>query len=100
MDVTGAPYTYKWKWTRRVLLLLAGLLLSALVACATAVIVTNVDSAGYFQRWERLPDPPAAVVDLALDEAGILYARLDSKAGRRATACINELNDETNCCSF
>jgi hypothetical protein len=98
MDVPGAPYTYKW--TRRVLVSLVCLFLSALAACATAVVVTNVDSAGYLQPWERLPDPPAAVANLALDEAGTLHARLDSRAGRRATACINELNDETNCCSF
>ncbi len=77
-----APYPFKW--TRRVAVLFAGLFLSVLAGGLTGVVVSRVDSAGYFVTWQRLPDPPAAVTSLAIGLSGrdeaveTLYALLAS----------------------
>ena len=43
-----APAPYPFKWTRRLVFLLACLFLSVLAGCITGVVVSRVDSAGYF----------------------------------------------------
>ncbi len=65
-ELAPAPTPYPFKWTRRVVILLACLFLSVLAGGITSIVITNVDSAGYFVRWQRLPDPPAAVTSLNL----------------------------------
>ena len=77
---------YPFKWTRRLVVLLACLFLSLLAGGVTGVVVNRIDSAGYFVSWRRLPDPPAAATSLALGVTGrdefnqmfTLYARLAS----------------------
>lgn len=71
----------QFKWTRRVLILLACLALSILAAIVTSQFVSSAYDAGYFVRWHRLPDPPAAATGLSLNETGdafVLVARLAS----------------------
>lgn len=66
------------KLTRRVLVLLAALALSVLLAGLTAMAVARIDDSGVFVRWTELPASPAVVTSLALDEAGTLVALLES----------------------
>ena len=82
--MNDAPAPYPFKWTRRLVFLLACLFLSVLAGGITGVVVSRIDSAGYFVSWQRLPDPPAAVTSLAIGLSGYdeavetLYARLAS----------------------
>jgi hypothetical protein len=46
------------------------------------VLITDIDSAGYFERWERLPVPPSDVSRLEINESRALVAVLES--GERA----------------
>ncbi len=79
-----AASPYPFKWTRRVVVLLACLFLSVLAGGVTGVVVSRIDSAGYFVRWQRLPNPPAVATSLALSVARpdrgfvTLHARLAS----------------------
>lgn len=63
------------------LILLAWLVLSTVAAFITALVVSSVDDAGYFVRWQQLPDLPVTATGLSLpetDSAHVLVARLAS----------------------
>lgn len=84
-DPASSHAPYPFKWTRRVALLLACLFLSIFVGGITSIIITRVDSAGYFVRWQHLPDPPAVATSLALMAEGSEPNRLLTLVARLAS---------------
>lgn len=71
----------QYRWTRRVLIFLACPALSILAALVTTMITVLLINAGYFTRWQRLPDLPVTAHGLSLSKSDgrfTVHAQLSS----------------------